>query len=726
MRALLCALAGALTSSAALGQSFVLNTTDIPSGAPFNDSDSENVAFGDVDGDGDWDAAFADGGEDHFDQNRLWMNRGPGASLGVFIDQTSTRLPAVNDSSRDVEFADIDADGDLDLYVVNHCAIFNQPSRWWVNAGGGFFGDETQTRWVGLGGPGSSVSANHVLPSGGYIDWSGDADFGDLDGDGDLDLFHSSYGGVFGGQVPSRIFLNDGAGFFSEFNPSGFQLSSSNIQRGDPGLWCEGVQQSGTTDTSGAFCDVATSAVDMDLGDIDGDFDLDVLLGSRSEKPRMFTSLLVEHGGVLCFRDVTGAVFPLDYVVGYGHYDQEMGDLDGDGDLDIFGVNWRNNGFGLGFHDVTLENGGDGVFMDTTELANSASDDEEGDLIDFDNDGDLDLFVANFSGQDRLYRNTNDGGAGFSFVDVTGAELPATSAVSKDGDACDVDGDGDYDLFVVSSLHAANVYLENMTQVADLSAPYLPRIEQAPNRVPGAVPTVVRAQVYDNAPDYITAFNATSLTYSLEGGPPQVVPMTSSGGQLFRGEIPGILSGTVTYWVTSTDEHGNSGVSGVLGYVASPTGEVGTALCFGDGSGAGCPCGNTGAGGAGCANGTTSGATLHADGTSSVVLANLSLCASGQVPLKPGVFFQGVTTQGGGNGVAWGDGLLCAGGNLIRLETVLSDAAGFSETSVDIVQQGAVSVGTTRVYQHVYRDPQGSPCGGGFNSTGAILVVWGF
>jgi hypothetical protein len=307
---------------------------------------SENVDFADIDLDGDWDAAIADGGDLSQQVNKIYVNQGgvQGGVEGVYLYEIS-RFPSIADQSRDIEFVDFDNDGDADLYVSNTAQIVAQGNRWHTNRGGkqggpiGFYLDETSTRWVGLGGPGSSIAPSQVLVGNTFIDWSCDCDFGDMDNDGDLDLFHGTYGGAFGGQVPTRLFLNDGDGHFSEWNPSGFQLPIATIVPGNPGLWCEGVQQTNTTSTTGAFCDIASSALDIDVGDIDGDFDLDLLHGARQEVPRMFINRLSETGTPI-FRDVTNAAFPGGWSTGDGHYEQEMGDLDGDGDLDIYGLNW--------------------------------------------------------------------------------------------------------------------------------------------------------------------------------------------------------------------------------------------------------------------------------------------------------------------------------------------------------------------------------------------------
>lgn len=545
-----------------LAQSFVNDTTRIPIAPPFNGNDTEQIDFGDVDGDGDLDVVLANGGDLGNQQNRVWIN-----ALGSFSDETATRFPVLLDTSRDLDFADIDGDGDLDLHSSAESNISNQGSHWWINMGGaqggapGFYQDQTAARWLGIGGPGSSVPASQVLAGGGFIEWGRDVDFGDFDNDGWPDLFESSAGIAGNGLTPSRIFLNDGSGAFREFNPSGY-VPAGNFGNGSLGIWCQGTQQANTIDTTGTFCDVAENIVDSDLADQNGDFDLDIVMCGEGgpSRPRAYHARRDPSGALLAFRDMTGFALA-SYTPSSGKYEQELGDLDDDGDLDLYGVNWGSN-----FDDLALTNNGLGVFSSAATPAGSSFDEEEADFIDYDADGDLDVYVANFSGTDRLHANTTTGGT-LSFADVSSLLPSSVNGIGRDADCADVDGDGDTDVFSARS-QDDSAFVRNVTQIPDTHAPRVPALEQAPDQGSTPTPTVVRAHVLDNQPDYITGFASVQLEWST-GGAFSSAPMTWSGGQVFRGVIPALIGTSVTYRVRATDARGNVGVSAARQFHAS-------------------------------------------------------------------------------------------------------------------------------------------------------------
>jgi hypothetical protein len=558
----LCAVA---LTGAASAQTFTNNSAQIPHTGGY----TESVNFSDVDHDGDFDAAVANGGDCCNQQNRLWVNNGgmQGGTLGFFTDVTTTQFPAVLDDSRDIEFVDIDNDGDEDLYVSNTSSNNNQSNRWWVNMGGAQGGtlatytDQTSTRWINIAGPGSSIALSQKLVSGGFIDWSCFCAFGDLDNDGDMDLYHSTYGGSFAGQVPSRIFLNDGNGNFSEFNPGGCQLVNATISNGMCGIWCQGTFQQATTDTTGAFCDIADTPLGAELGDLDGDFDIDVLQGARNEVPRIFVNRLQESGS-LAFRDMTYAKFPAGWAPGGGHYEQELGDMDNDGDLDIYGLNWN------AICDHYLKNNGDGTFAPPVGLANSCNDDNEPEWMDYDNDGYLDVYIAAFSSKNRMYHNTGPGG-GFGLADVSAAVLPNIFSSSLAVASADVDNDGDQDVLTAEDVNQNEILEINHTDTVDTHAPRIFKVEQAASRAPGANATSIRALIYDNESFYITAQETHVIEYSVNGGGYTSAPMHWSGGNVFRGQIPGNLTGDICYHVTSTDRYGNTSSSFDRCYSAS-------------------------------------------------------------------------------------------------------------------------------------------------------------
>jgi hypothetical protein len=151
----------------------------------------------------------------------------------------------------------------------------------------------------------------------------------------------------------------------------------------------------------------------------------------------------------------------------------------------------------------------------------------------------------------------------------------------------------------------------------------------------------------------------------------------------------------------------------------------GTSFCSGDGSGAACPCGNIGNAGHGCANGAAAtGAQLAASGSGSVSAADVVLSASSLVSSQPGLYFQGNNAINGGAGVAFGDGLRCAGGGVIRLQVRFADGTGSSATSIDIAAKGGVAPGDLKRYQIWYRDPNSSLCGAGFNLSNGMELTW--
>jgi len=170
------------------------------------------------------------------------------------------------------------------------------------------------------------------------------------------------------------------------------------------------------------------------------------------------------------------------------------------------------------------------------------------------------------------------------------------------------------------------------------------------------------------------------------------------------------------------------------GYHANPlgvvevSGSVGQPLCFGDGSGTACPCGNNSAVGAevGCLNSFGQGGKLVATGASSISNDTLALQGS-QMPNSSALYFQGTSTSGGGAGIAFGDGLRCAGGNVIRLGTK-SNTGGASQYPVagdpDISVRGLCTVGAVRTYQVWYRNAAVFCTASTFNLTNGLSVTW--
>ncbi len=111
-------------------------TGDLTLTQNLGDSGSHSVTLGDVDGDGDLDAFVANRGQ----ANTVWLNNGgiQGGTLGNFSDSGQSLGSA---RSEDVALGDVDGDGDLDAFVAN----LSGPNIVWLNNGAGVFNDSGQS-----------------------------------------------------------------------------------------------------------------------------------------------------------------------------------------------------------------------------------------------------------------------------------------------------------------------------------------------------------------------------------------------------------------------------------------------------------------------------------------------------------------------------------------------------------------------------------------------------
>ncbi len=156
-------------------------------------------------------------------------------------------------------------------------------------------------------------------------------------------------------------------------------------------------------------------------------------------------------------------------------------------------------------------------------------------------------------------------------------------------------------------------------------------------------------------------------------------------------------------------------------------GQVGTILCSCDIAGVSAPCGNQGQQDRGCGNSKHSeGGMLFAVGFPSVTNNSVVLHATDVVGTLEGVFFQGDLNLNNGMGVALGDGVRCAGGNLQRLEVAFSGADDKVDSTVDLTSANGITTlpGDTRLYQLWYRDTAAAPCSAQYNLTNAIEIQW--
>jgi hypothetical protein len=319
-----------------------------------------------------------------------------------------------------VELGDLDRDGDLDAVFANQGSY---PSCVLLNDGTGLFAYTDQL----LTGNGHGVGV------------------ADLDGDTDLDVFITcAY--TNGLHKPSVIYFNDGNGTFTD---SGQDLDDTEISGnfvrlvdidvdGDLDAFIAYMSVPGQeffsrvylNDGQGVF---SSSDYDFPFGamfaDLDGDGDDDAFV----KVSEVGYSVLTNDGSG-GFEETWRLDNP---AVRSGSWNAALGDLDGDGDIDVFDTNGEWQADGSVF---LLRNDGAGSFSQEPS-GPSSSKAAKPLLADFNGDGHLDVFLSLLTGGDQLWLNDGRG----IFVD-SGVRLGGDH--SSGAAAGDLDGDGEIDVFV--------------------------------------------------------------------------------------------------------------------------------------------------------------------------------------------------------------------------------------------------------------------------------------
>jgi len=348
--------------------------------------------------------------------NSLYENQGDGS----FADIANQAGLDMQHRGSGPTFADIDNDGDLDLFVG---AVAGDPYYLMENQDGSFV-DVTATSGIAL-------TVTDTIS----------ATFSDYDLDGDLDLFLAHWGTPKQADTQT-VWKNNGDGTFV----------SASIESG----------------IADGLIEVTPGGSEVDrtftpnFSDIDSDGDDDLLMVADLDASQVFI-----NNGDGTFTRTTDR----DVIKDQAGMGASIGDYDNDGDMDWF-VSSIIDSSGIHFGNRLYRNDGTGVFEDATDEAGVA----DGGwgwgscFADFDNDGHLDIFHVNgwqagkldvddeySADQIRFFHSAGDG----TFTD-TATEVGLTDTGLGRGIACfDAERDGDIDIVIVNNDQNHLVFYQN-------------------------------------------------------------------------------------------------------------------------------------------------------------------------------------------------------------------------------------------------------------------------
>ncbi len=288
--------------------------------------------------------------------------------------------------SQGAAWTDYNNDGYDDLFVTNSWT--NGNNLFYVNNGDGTFTANTR-----------EIIANDGGNSNGCT-------WGDVDNDGDADLFVANVN-----NQNNFMYLNNSDGSFKKI-----------------------ITASAVNDAGWSY--TAT------WGDYNNDGWLDLFVGNYKDQ----SNLLYTNDGMGNLYRTNNSLIEKERKSSQG---SAWFDFDNDGDLDLYVCNSTENSF--------YENLGNGSFqlLNNIEPVKHKANSFGCSVADYDNDGFLDIFVANWWGKNNLYRNLGDK----TFEKVSGSPVTEESLNSEGSSWGDFDNDGDLDLFVTND--GNNSFFEN-------------------------------------------------------------------------------------------------------------------------------------------------------------------------------------------------------------------------------------------------------------------------
>ncbi len=471
-----------------------------------NNQDEKDYAWGDVDQDGDTDlvAVYKEGWTTTGRRrNALFMNEGTAegqAINGVLVDRSSTLIPQFLDQTndRDVVLVDVNGDGWLDIVTattlsgsqpkhVSHPRVYiNQQTDGSGNWLGYIFDDDNRVPQMPVEPRFCSVSA------------------GDIDDDGDMDLYFGDYDqGPYGRpqDLNDRLWINNGLGYFTD--QTALRMTPEMVLS--------------------AF-GMATAIADMN-----GDGALDVVKDTALAFPQRVSISYNNPNNEGFFDD-------FDVVYDSAPYHVTVGELNNDGRLDMVITDDGDDRY-------LLNQGNDSndraIFIERTFVGGGSEFGGEQVIADLNNDGfndvfitDVDVDIPGCTRQSKIYRNLGNtpdvtlqhqGNVGIAPADLTGLHDVAIF---------DINGDGLLDL-VLGKCNGTKVYMRTPPP-GGLAFQYPAGLPFYVRPDTGINFTVQVVGIQGSVPAPGTGF----LFVSVNNGPFVQNPMIHLGGNLYLASLP--------------------------------------------------------------------------------------------------------------------------------------------------------------------------------------------